>query len=441
MRLWPKRKEQRETLSSPSQSFVRDLNNFFGLSTVTGDSVNPSSAITGTIAVFACVGIIADSVATLPMLVYKGEGESREKLPDTNPFAHLIHRQPNPEQTAQEFYEAVTASVCLWGNSYSYIERDAAGAVSAIWPLRPDAMTCYLSDGSNVYDPNHYDPLNTPKLQRVYRYTLPTGEVRILFRDQILHVRGLAQNGFVGISPITAARQAIALEQAATAHAGSLWKNAGVPGGILNVPIEKGRPNLSEDDKKKIRSDWNKLHQGVSRGHTMAILEGGVTWQSIGMPLDDAQFLETRKFQVIEIARLFRVPPHLIGDVERSTSWGTGIEQQNLGFYTLTLRPWLERIEQAVNRDLGAGRGGRTLGQMGLTAEFLVEGLLRGDTLTRYQSYELAIRNRIMVPNEARRKENLPPLDGGDDPFVPVNYQSVPETEAPPQPDVTPTEP
>jgi HK97 family phage portal protein len=445
VRLWPKR-ENRDVVSNlslknPTEAFVRDLN-FFGAS-FAGKNISPDSAVSGTIAVYACISIIADAVATLPMLLYDfDENGDRQRIPDTDPFANMLHRQPNPEMSAQEFYECVTAHVCLWGNSYSLIERNQGSPV-ALWPLRPDRMRVFLVDqDQNVLDPWHFDPVTNRNLKRAYYYELPTGEFRILDRMDILHIRGLGTNGFLGLSPIATARNAIGIEQAANEYAGKLYANSSVPSGILNVPMLPNRPNLSENDKRKIRSDWNALHAGASNSQKLAILEGGATWQQVGLPPEDAQFIETRKFQIIEIARLFRVPPHLIGDVERSTSWGTGIEQQNLGFYTLTLRPWLERIEQAMNRDLGYGRGGQSLSQLGLSAEFLVEGLLRGDTATRFAAYEVAIRNRIMVPNEARKKENMAPLAGGDNPFVPTNFTSVPEPSPPPDltGDVTDTE-
>jgi len=361
------------------------------------------------------------------MLLYRNDADgNRERVPDTDALARMLHIAPNPELTAQECYEAIAGHTLLWGNAYGYVLRDGRGQPEELWPLRPDAMQVVLIDtNGKLHDPEHVNPDTLRGLRRAYLYQLPNGEYRALPRENILHVRALATNGLVGLSPITVARNAVALEQAATEHGGRFFSNNARPGGILTT-----QGALAEPVRKRLKDNWEAAHAGLEKAHRVALMEGGVSWQSIGMNNDDAQFVETRRFQIGEIARLYRIPPHLVGDVAGSTSWGTGIEQQTLGFLTYTLRPWLERIEQAIDRDLGFGRGSGRLRDQGLICEFLVEGLLRGDTKSRMEAYEIMIRNRIVTPNQVAKMENLPPLPGGDEPFIPLNM-GVPGAAAP----------
>lgn len=424
MRLWPRRVEQRDssgiTLASPNEEFLRGITG--GANTDVGKNITPESAIGNTIAVFAAVSLIADSVSTLPMMLYEDQAEGdRRRVSDANPFARLLHRAPNPEMTAQEFYETITGHVCLWGNAYAAIERQG-GRPAGLWPLRPDRMTVMLADAQgDVYEPGAIRPDRLAGLHRVYVYQLPDNTHLAIDRDDILHVRGLGTDGYVGLSPIGVARNAVAMEQAAAKFGAGFYANSAIPKGLLEFPPQQNKKNLTKEEKSRIKREWNQNYGGFDRSYGLAILEGGVKFHTLGMPMEDAQFLETRKFQVSEIARIFRVPPHLIGEVDRSTSWGSGIAEQNLGFLTYTLRPWLERIEQAINRDLGDGRSGTSLSDQGFVAEFLIEGLLRGTTKERFEAYEIAIRNKLLLPNEARRAENLAPLVGGDEPFTPLN--------------------
>jgi len=385
-------------------------------STYSGRHVDPDSAIENTVAVYSAVSLLAETIGSLPFHMFRKTDDGRERVipgpGGPGRLARLLHEAPNREMTAQEYWENVEGHKLLWGNHYSYIVRDGAGRASALWPLRPDMMTV-----SRL--PNER---GLPVGPKIYTYQLPTGETRGFGRSDILHVTDFSTDGLKGMSRIEVARNAIGVEQAAGEYAGRFFNNSARPDGILST-----EQRMDDEDTKRVRVQWENLHKGLSKSQRVGILHSGLSWQSIGVPPKDAQFMEVRRFQIGEIARLYRIPPHMIGDVERSTSWGSGIEQQSIGFVVYTLRPLLKRIEGAVARDLGDPDTGSTLHDVDMYAEFQVEGLLRGDMAARSDFYSKAINDGWMVPNDARSLENMPPLPGMDRPRIQSGFVLIDE--------------
>jgi HK97 family phage portal protein len=274
-----------------------------------------------------------------------------------------------------------------WGNFYGQPIWDQTGQVTEIWPLRPDRMAVARVDGN-----------------KIYVYTPTTGGPRIFLADEILHVPAFGFDGLIGYSRIHMARNAIGLSISAEKFGAKFFANGAHAGVVITVP-----GSLSDTAYEHLTESWNEQHRGVENAHKAAILEEGASIEKIGIPLDDAQFLETRKFQVSEIARIFRVPPHMIGDVEKSTSWGTGIDSQEQGYVNHTLRPWATRIEEALRLQILPEEM-----REAYYYEHLMDAFLRGDIQTRYEAYVKAITNGMMSHNEVRGKENMNPYSGGD---------------------------
>lgn len=369
-----------------------------GRETYTGRQIGANDALASS-AVFACVRILAETVGSLPLHVYRRLAGGGKETDPSHRLYPLLHDAPNPEMTSMEFREAIVGHLALRGNAYAEIERDAGARPIALWPLRPDRMDVRRD-------------LVTRRL--IYRYELPNSTLVLIDPANLMHLRGLSADGVIGYSPIALLREPIAFALALEEYGARLFGNNASPGGVLSV-----QKPLSATARKNLKDSWEEYHRGLSNAHRVAVLEEGVSWQAIGIAPEDAQFLETRKFQTAEIARIFRIPPHLIGDLEKATF--SNIEQQSLEFVIHTIRPWLVRIEQAIKRDLFRGE----TGQRTHFAEFKVDGLLRGDLLSRYQAYTQAHLNGWMTANEIRDLENLNPLPGGDDLLIPLNVAPV----------------
>lgn len=392
-----------------------------GVSSKTGAVVNEEAAL-GHAGVYACVRVLADSVAQLPLRVYRrrdgaGKDEDRE-----HPLWSILHDLPNPEMTAFEFRQAMQGHLALWGNAYAEIERDGFGRVRALWPLRPDRMTV----------------TRDAQKRRVWVYQLPGGEpVKWTWANPsvtpapILHLRGMSGDGGAGYSPISLLREPIGLGLAAEEYGARMFSNAARPSGVLQAPKV-----VSDKAMERLRQGWEAAHRGLSNAHRVAILEEGITWQQIGMTANDAQFLETRKFQLNEICRAFRVPPHLVGDLERATF--SNIEHQAIDFVVHSLTPWLVCWEQALARDLLSVKGFATH-----QIRFVVAGLLRGDIATRYEAYSVGRQNGWLNVDEIRDLEDLNPLEDGAGQvyLTPLNMTPAgstpdPAAPAPSEPDV-----
>ncbi len=378
-----------ESLSNPSAAMIEAI--LGGEATATGLHVTPDNAMRSTV-VFACVRILSETVATLPLILYRRLARGKERAVDHYLYDKL-HDAPNPEMSSFTFRETLTSHVCLWGNAFAELQLDGAGRVAAMWPLSP--QTRIMRDRNN---------------ELVYSTPVPNAGYQGLPAYRVLHIRGLG-NGIVGLSPIALARQAVGLALATEEYGARYFGNGAQPGIVLKHPGK-----LDDEPYKRLQASWAAAHQGLSNSHRAAILEEGMGIEKIGIPPEDSQFIESRKFQAIEIARLFRIQPHLIGDLESGASYAS-IEQQGLEFVTYTMAPWLGRWEQEISRSLLLERERREF-----FAEFLVDGLLRGDITARYAAYTSAINTGWMTRNEAREKENMNPNDATLDGYLrPLN--------------------
>jgi HK97 family phage portal protein len=372
------------------QNFVKgiDLDGYYSGSGVAVDEFKAMQ----TSAVYACVRVIAETVASLPLFLYRKDKESKIKAYQ-HPLYEVLHDLPNYETTSFCFREAMMASLLLYGNAYARIVRDKNGHVVELWYLKPNLMK-----------------VERDKETRKLKYTYSDdneNKTYVFVPEQIFHIPGLSFNGITGISPIEQAREAIGLALATEEFGAKFFSNGARPGGVLEHPgVVK--------DPERIRESWNKVYQGTRNSHKIAVLEEGMKYHEIGIPPEQAQFLQTRKYQLNEICRIFRVPPHLVGDLERSTF--SNIEHQSIDFVTHTIRPWLVRWEQAIYKSLLNEQERRLY-----YAKFNVDGLLRGDFATRMQGYATARQNGWMSINDIRSLEDMNPIpaeQGGDDYLV-----------------------
>jgi HK97 family phage portal protein len=348
-----------------------------------GVSVTPDSAMRVS-AVYACVRVLAESVAQLPLIVYEKRGEKRVRAKDY-PLYSLLHDAPNEFQTSFEFREMMQGHLALRGNAYARIVRNrAAGGIVELLPLHPDSV--------QLEEDNY-------KIQ--YKVQLKNGQTETLQKDQVFHLKGLSSDGFTGMSPITMAREAIGLAIATERYGAQLYGNGAKPGGILKHPQKFS----SKEVQERVRDSWDAFTSGDNAGKT-AVLEEGMDWVKVGMTAEDSQFLEGRRFQVSEIARIFRVPTMLLQHDDKTSTYASA-EQFMLSFVTHTMTPWLVRWEQSIRLQLMSEDERERY-----FSEFLMDGLLRGDTKSRYEAYGKAITDGWMNRNEARVKENLDPVDG-----------------------------
>lgn len=370
-----------------------------------GREVTPLSAMQS-VAVFACVRVLAESIGTLPLITYRRLSPRGRERAQQHPLYTVLHDKPNPIMTSTELRECIVGHLALRGRAFLHIMRDGSANVRELWPLHPDLMT-------------------VERAGKGLRYTYKVnGADRNIPADEVCYIRGISADGVHAYSPISAARDAIGLTLA-TEEYGARWFSGGArPSGVLSV-----QGSLSQEAANRLRDSWNLAHQGLDASHRVAVLEEGVSWQQIGIAPEDSQFLETRRFQTTEICRLFRVPPHMVQDLERATF--TNIEHQSLDFVVHTLRPWLVRIEQALLRDLFNGPEDRQY-----YAEFLVDGLLRGDLSSRYTAYATARNWGWLSANDIREIENLNPVQDGDVYLQPLNM--VPAGTEPEEPEEDP---
>ena len=378
---------------APRNSTSGSAYRFFMGSSTSGKRVNERSAMQMT-AVYSCVRILSEAVAGLPLHLYQyTDKSSREKVVE-NPLYFLLHDEPNTEMTSFVFRETLMTHLLLWGNAYSQIIRNGKGEVMGLYPLMPDRMTVNRDEKGRLY----YEYMVSSDDAK----TLKDGTVRLSPYD-VLHIPGLGFDGLVGYSPIAMAKNAIGLAIAAEEYGSKFYANGATPSGILEYPGTVKEPD-------KVRESWNAGFGGSSNAHKIAVLEEGMKYTPISISPNEAQFLETRKFQINEIARIFRVPPHMVGDLEKSSF--SNIEQQSLEFVKYTLEPWLVRWEQAMQRSLIPQDD-----KSKYFIKFNVDGLLRGDYQSRMQGYATARQNGWMSANDIRELENLdriPAEEGGD---------------------------
>jgi HK97 family phage portal protein len=369
----------------PKDSLGGSRYSFFFGSTSAGKPVNEHTAMQMT-AVYSCVRILSETLAGLPLHVYRYNDSGGKEKNLKHPLYKLLHDEPNPEMTSFAFRETLMSHLLLWGNAYAQIIRDGRGQVVALYPLLPDKMRVDRNTSGELY----------------YEYHSDKG-VFILNKDDVLHIPGLGFDGLIGYSPIAMAKNAIGMAMATEEYGASFFANGANPGGVLEHPgVVK--------DPKKIRDSWNQVYQGSSNAHRIAVLEEGMKFQQIGIPPEQAQFLETRKFQINEIARLFRIPPHMVGDLEKSSF--SNIEQQSLEFVKYTLDPWVIRWEMSMQKALLLPSEKRTY-----FIKLNVDGLLRGDYQSRMTGYSIGRQNGWLSSNDIRELENMnsiPEEFGGD---------------------------
>ena len=373
-----------QSRASPKNSFWGSATSFFFGTSSSGKAVNEKTALQTT-AVYACVRILAETIASLPLHTYRYSPGGKEKAQD-HPLYHLLHSEPNPEMTSFVFRETLMGHLLLWGNAYAQIIRNGRGAVIALYPLLPNKMVVNRTDQGILF----------------YQYE-KDGRTYFLGNHDVLHIPGLGFDGLIGYSPIAMAKNAIGMAIATEEYGAKFFANGANPGGVLEHPgVVK--------DPARVRDSWNAVYQGSGNSHRVAVLEEGMKFQSIGIPPEQAQFLETRKYQLNEIARIFRIPPHMIGDLEKSSF--SNIEQQSLEFVMYTLDPWVIRWEQAIQRALLSGGEKRQY-----FVKFNVDGLLRGDYQSRMNGYAVGRQNGWLSANDIRELENLnriSPELGGD---------------------------
>lgn len=362
--------------------------------TTSGKPVNERTAMQTT-AVYACVRILAEAVASLPFHVYEYQDDGGKKLVHDHPLYYLLHDEPNPEMTSFVFRETLMSHLLIWGNAYAQIIRDGAGRVLGLYPLLPDKMDVQRDDKGNIYYVYSRNSDENPMFKEY-------GNIKLKAED-VLHIPGLGFDGLIGYSPIAMAKNAVGMTLACEEYGASFFANGANPGGVLEHPgVLK--------DPSKVRESWNSVYRGVNNAHKIAVLEEGMKYQQIGIPPEEAQFLETRKFQINEIARLYRIPPHMVGDLDKSSF--SNIEQQSLEFVKYTLDPWVIRWEQSLQRSLLLpGEKGKYFIKLN------VDGLLRGDYQSRMNGYAVGRQNGWFSANDIREMENMNPIpdeEGGN---------------------------
>ncbi len=350
-----------------------------------GKNVTARSAIQVS-AVYACVRVIAETVASLPFSVFEQDKEGSQKALG-HPLYRLLHDEPNPEMTSFVWREAMLTHLLLWGNSFSQILRAGRGNIVGIYPLLPDRMEVDRDDKGRL----------------TYTYSTTNGQQVKLRPEDVLHIPGLGFDGVMGYSPIAVERNAVGLSIASEEYGSKFFSNGARPSGILTHPNTVKNP-------KALRDSWDAAYGGSGNSGRVAVLEENMTFTPISMPNNEAQFLETRKFQVEEICRIYRVPPHMIGDLEHATF--SNIEHQSIDFAVHCIRPWLVRIEQSVNRALFTEQEkGRYY------CQFNLDGLMRGSYKERMEGYAIGRQNGFLSANDIRRLENqnpIPASEGGD---------------------------
>ena len=356
-------------------------------------NVDPETA-TGIPAVHACVQLIAETVASLPLTVYRRTVDGGREIAQDHPLQPVLHDQANSVQTAMEFREQLVASVLLTGNGYARIEIDGQGSVSALLALHPSYV--------------QVERLPTGRLR--YKHQPPSGGTEVLLQDEVLHIRYRSADGITGLSPLSIAREAIGIALSHQSTERALYRNGVRLSGVITHP-----GNVK--DKESLKRQWETLYSGAASGYRTAILEQGMKFESISMSLEDAQFVESRRLNIEDIARIFRVPPPSIGILDKATY--SNITEQSRSLVMHTLRPWLVRIEQAMNMALLSAAARQVY-----FIEHNFEGLLRGSQKERFDAYAVGRQWGWMSANEIRRKENMPPVSGGDDYLSPMNMSA-----------------
>ena len=363
-----------------------------GYASNTGVPVTPFTALQSA-AVYSCIRCIAQDIALLrPGVQARLPNGLIRKLP-IHPV-NLLFSRPNQWMTAYEFWSYMVTSICLRGNAYTVVERDEFGSPVELIPVAPDRVTIMLSDEGELWY-----RVNSRRLG--YGIVIPP--------EDMLHLKNISLDGYMGVSPIAISQDVIGLALATQQHGGILFRQGGQIGGVIQFPGP-----LSDLASKRIQNSWMEQHAGVQNAHKVAVLEEGGTYQKIAMTNEDAQFLATRQFQVVDICRIYGVPPHKVGELTRATF--ANIEQQQQQYIDSALQPLARSIEELCDHHLLFADERLNMG-----IKFDFDQMTRGDTKTRYETYQIALLNGILSRNEVRAKENLNPVEGGDEYRVPLN--------------------
>ena len=347
-------------------------------------------------AVYACVRVLSESFAVLPCKLYRARFGGRGRELVTDHWLAALMRRPNRYQTSFEWREMMQAHLVLRGNAFSEIVDDGRGGISELMPMHPDRMRIELLDGSAGWR---------------YRYTDRHGQSTLYRRDQVLHLRGLSGDGVVGMNPIEMQRETVAAGLSAQEYGNRFFANDAKPsGGWIELP---GR-FADQTARETFRQSWQQAQAGANRGR-VAVLENGMKYHEVGMSNKDSQFLEARGYNRSEIAGIFRVPPHMVGDLSRATF--SNIEQQAIDFWNGTMLPWTERWEAALETLLDPADG--------LDVEFDFRNLLRGDAASRASYIHNLVLDGVLTRNEGRELEGYDPKEGLDEPLVPANMRAL----------------
>lgn len=374
--------ERRSVLDSPAVPLTSTslLEVLGGSLSDSGVRVTERGALTMS-AVYRCVTLISSVCAALPLHTYRTDSLQKSDS--------LLLQNPHPEMTAYELWRAVYSFRCLWGNAYIQKIRDSVGRVQQLWPIHPERVQV-----------GRAKPIELNPSGKIFKVTDDSGVVHPLTSREILHIPHLGYDGITGVSPVRLAAQAIGISLAAEKYAAKLFGSGNLLSGILQT-----EQRLQKEDAERLQSRWNKTMTGLESARKIAVLDSGAKFQSLTMPNDDAEMLATRMFQVPEIGRFFGVPPFLLSDTERSTSWGTGLEQQAQGWVTFDLHPtWLAPTEQRVTKELVPNNQ---------YVKYSVEGLLRGDSAARAAFYTALRGIGVLNADEIRELEDRPPIPGG----------------------------
>ena len=383
------KRNKSSTLSNPASWLTK----IFGNMTSAGKNISEQKSLEDS-AVWACVRILSEDLASLPLITYRRLEDGGKERARRHYLYKLLHDQPNSEMTAFTFKETLMAHALTWGNGYAEIEYDGSMKPKNLWPLLPDRTKPCRRNG-----------------ELWYKTKIPgTGKQIMIPGYRIFHVHGLGFDGLRGYSVIRKHAESLGINLAAKEFGARFFGNDSRPGGVLQYDGK-----LDSEQKQNLKQSWEEAQGGLENKWRVAVLQHGIEWQQIGLPPEDAQFIETRKFQKKEIATIYRIPLHMLADMESGASYSS-IEQQSINYVVNTLRPWLVRWEQQIDKDLFTGE---TADQY--FAEFLVEGLLRGDIESRYSAYATGRQWGWLSANDVREKENMNPIDNGDIYLVPDN--------------------
>lgn len=375
------------------------------LTTEAGVDVSTDNAMR-CLTIYSCIRILCESISSLPLILYRRKDRGKERATDHHLY-HLLHSSPWPNVTAASWLDVMVLHAALTGNHYSEALRNNRGQIVGLLPWNPNTTsTHFTKDGKLFYELKQQD-----------------GSPRRVLAENMVHVAPFTFDGLNGLSPISYAREGIGLALAGERFGGKFFSQGAHPGLVVTNPVNA---QYSDEDWDRLRQGINENYAGLGNAYKALVLTGGMEAKQVGIPPQDAQYIESRRYQKAELASIYRIPLHMIQEVSGSTSWGSGIQEMNIGFIVHTLRPWLVKIEQVLTMKLLSPAE-----QEDYFVEFLVDGLLRGDAKSRAEYYDSMIRNKVMTPNEVREKENMNPVAWGDEPVQMENIHG--KAEEPPK--------